>query len=124
MEKYLRLDNDVNGNPRYYVGVYDLASILKCSVDELKEYAYSLPIKKYTGKKYGYGYILQSYNLKNDLEFCRATIAKFQALNKNYPDRLWYYHKGRICEKVGRFYKPYSDQANNIFNGLDLSIDL
>lgn len=124
MDRYLRLDNNVNGNPRYYVGYIELANILKCNTDQLDEWAYALPIKKYTGKKYGYGYILQSYNLKNDLEYCRSIIAKFQALNKNYPDRRWYYHKGKICEKVGRFYKPYSDQANNIFNGLDLTIDL
>ena len=124
MEKYLRLDNDVNGNPRYYFGLISLANVLKCSTEELEDWAYSLPITKYKGKKYGFGYILQSYNVQNDLEFCRSTIAKFQALNKHYPNRLWYYHKGKICEKVGRFYKPYSDQANNIFNGLDLSIDL
>ena len=124
MNRFITLLNDYYGNPRYYVGLYDLASILKCSADELKEYAYSLPIKKYIGKKYGYGYVLNSYNIEEDLIARREIIAKFQALNAKYPDRLWIYHKGQICEKVGRFYKPYSDQANNIFNGLDLTINL
>lgn len=124
MEKYLRLNNDVNGNPRYYVALIELASILKCDTEQLEEYAYGLPIKKYTGKKYGVGYVLTSYNLKHDLEFCRRIIAKLQKLNATYPDRLWHYRNGKICEKIGRFYKPYSDQANNIFNGLDLTIDL
>lgn len=124
MNSFILLLNDYYGNPRYYVGIYDLVSILKCSVDELKKYAYSLPIKKYTGKKYGYGYILNSYNIEEDLIACREIIAKFQKLYEYYPDRLWIYHKGQICEKVGRFYKPYSDQANNIFNGLDLTINL
>lgn len=124
MEKYLRIDNDVNGNPRYYVGLLELSNILKCNIEQLGEWAYALPIKKYTGKKYGYGYILQSHNLQSDLEYCRYIIAKFQALNAYYPDRQWVYYQGKICEKVGRFYKPYSDQANNIFKGLDLTIDL
>jgi hypothetical protein len=124
MNNFITLLNDYYGNPRYYIGRIELANILKCNTDQLDEWAYALPIKKYTGKKYGYGYVLNSYNIEEDLTACREIIAKFQALNKNYPDRLWYYHKGLICEKVGRFYKPYSDQANNIFNGLDLSIDL
>lgn len=124
MNRFISLLNDYYGNPRYYIGRIELANILKCNTDQLDEWAYALPIKKYTGKKYGYGYVLNSYNIEEDLTACRAIIAKFQVLNKNYPDRLWYYHKGRICEKLGRFYKPYSDQANNIFNGLDLSIDL
>lgn len=124
MNRFITLLNDYYGNPRYYIGLIELANILKCSTEELKDWAYSLPIKKYTGKKYGAGYVISDYNIEDCLTACRAIIAKFQVLNKNYPDRLWYYHKGRICEKVGRFYKPYSDQANNIFNGLDLSIDL
>lgn len=124
MNRFITLLNNYYGNPRYYVSLIELANILKCSVEELENYAYSLPIKKYTGKKYGAGYVLNTYNIEECLIACRVTIAKFQALNNHYPDRQWIYHKGNICEKVGRFYKPYSDQANNIFNGLDLTIDL
>ena len=56
----IRLDNDVNGNPRYYLPVYSFA-------DESGEFFRPKYCSKYRGKKYGAGYVIQSYSLQSDL---------------------------------------------------------
>ena len=56
----IRLDNDVNGNPRYYVPVYMF------SRDDGTFYRPKY-CRKYTGKRYGAGWVFQSYALENDI---------------------------------------------------------
>lgn len=60
---FARLKNDVNGNPRYYVGAYDLAALVGVAVDDLPQFAGKAGFKKYRGTKFGAGYVTQSYNL-------------------------------------------------------------
>lgn len=61
--RFTRLKNDVNGNPVYFIGVYDLADILGVSIDDLPAVAKKAGFRNYRGKKYGTGFTVQSYNL-------------------------------------------------------------
>jgi hypothetical protein len=56
----IRLDNDVNGNPRYYLSVV-------CFVRNDQMYRPRHCVK-YRGKRYGAGWVFQSYNLESDLK--------------------------------------------------------
>jgi len=69
--EFTRLQNDVNGNPRYVVHFLDLISDETGSVPSLYEIAVKKANKiggrKYNTKAYGGGIVFQSYNLP-DLE--------------------------------------------------------
>ncbi len=56
----VRLDTDANGNPRYYLSCIHF----KDTEGNFIRPAYA---NKYRGKKYGAGWVFQSYYLKNDL---------------------------------------------------------
>jgi len=55
-----RLDNDVNGNPRYYLPVFMF-------VNGAGEMYRPKGCSKYRGKRYGAGWVFQSYNLEYDI---------------------------------------------------------
>ena len=57
-DNYIRLDNCINGNPRYYLPVY-LAQ---------ENNARELGGVKYRGKQYGAGWVFSSYNLQGDCD--------------------------------------------------------
>jgi hypothetical protein len=66
MPRALRLPLDVNGNPRYYLPLYLFPKMDNKTRSKLG-------LVKYRGKQYGAGYVIQSYNLKQDLTFiCEA----------------------------------------------------
>jgi len=54
---FLRLPNDINGNPRYYLPFY-----LTTEVMARKAYAV-----KYRGKRYGKGWVFSSYALQEEV---------------------------------------------------------
>lgn len=56
-----RLNNDVNGNPRYYIAWFVFGDIPA-------KVRSSLGLKLYRGKKNGAGYVISSYNVENDIE--------------------------------------------------------
>ncbi len=56
----IRLDNDLNGNPRYYIPAFMFIT----GVGGWYRPSYAV---KYRGKKYGAGWVFQSYVLANDL---------------------------------------------------------
>lgn len=62
-----RINNDVNGNPRYIVHFLDLG---------LKKYCNIKGLKKYRGKAFGGGYVFQSYNIEDDLKYILQLIEK------------------------------------------------
>lgn len=69
-----RINNDYYGNPRYYVSVVSFFS-LKRQDESINDFAERLDslrknsiLKKYRGKKFGKGYVFQSYNVN---ESCR-----------------------------------------------------
>ena len=55
----IKLDNDINGNPRYYIPAY---LFKKDGILFRPKYA-----NKYRGKRYAEGWVYQSYSLENDL---------------------------------------------------------
>lgn len=68
--KVVRIDNDVNGNPRYLVHFLSLG---------LKEYRSSVLTKKaglkiYRSKKVGGCFVFQSYDVKSDLEYMLGVL--------------------------------------------------
>jgi hypothetical protein len=60
LDASIRLENDINGNPRFYIPCYLFS--------ENGEFRRPNFATKYRGKKYGQGWVFQSYNLKEELE--------------------------------------------------------
>lgn len=67
---YYRIDNDVNGNPRYVVHFYELGV-------ELGDYGRIPGLTKYRAKWFGGGYVFQSYNLEKDLQYYLELVQNF-----------------------------------------------
>ncbi len=55
----IKMDNDVNGNPRYYLSIVHFE----------RDGRFYRPkfCSKYRGKRFGAGWVFQSYNLEHDL---------------------------------------------------------
>lgn len=65
---FTRVDNDVNGNPRYYVPVYLFPDTMT------EKQRKSAGLVKYRGTRYGTGYVVQSYNLESTCDHINKTI--------------------------------------------------
>lgn len=63
----IRLDNDVNGNPRYY-----FPKFVWPEMDNKTRLSAGLNL--YRGKKYGAGYVMQSYYLDGDIDHALYAI--------------------------------------------------
>ncbi len=59
--QFSRIDSDVYGNPRYYIAQFDLPPAIRAK-------RLALGIVKYRGRRYGPGFVVQSYNLESDCE--------------------------------------------------------
>ena len=61
---FTRLDSDINGNPRYYLPVFmaDEKNVRKIGG------------VKYRGKRYGAGWVIQSYALQGDIDALNSAI--------------------------------------------------
>ena len=57
-----RIDNDYNGNPRYYISA--------CAFMDNGEFYRPKYARKYRGKRYGAGWVFQSYDLQGDVLDC------------------------------------------------------
>lgn len=75
-QNFIRLSNDVNGNPRYYIGYYELAGLVRATTAEVEAVAIKAGFRKYRGKKYGTGYVVVSYNLNNSLDYLEAQLER------------------------------------------------
>jgi hypothetical protein len=62
---FTRINNDVNGNPRYVFHFLELAD----NYDEALKLAKKIGGKKFHNKQYGGGIVVQSYNLHKEIEF-------------------------------------------------------
>jgi len=71
-ESAIRLDSDINGNPRYYFPRY----VWPKMDDKTRKSTGFFTL--YRGKRYGAGYAMTSYNLLSDIEY-----ALYAILNKN-----------------------------------------
>lgn len=68
---FYRVNNDVNGNPRYvthYLAFLRDDELGPGDYDIAKQRANKLGFKVYRGKDFGGGFVCQSYNLENDVE--------------------------------------------------------
>lgn len=61
---FKRVNNDVNGNPRYVFHFLELAD----NYSEALKIAKKIGGKKFHNKQYGGGIVIQSYNLQDDIE--------------------------------------------------------
>jgi len=57
-ENFTRLTYDINGNPRYYLPVYLAKESAVRKIGGVK----------YRGKKYGPGWVFQSYSLQGEID--------------------------------------------------------
>lgn len=64
---FTKIDNDVNGNPRYYVPAYLFPETMT------EKQRKSAGLVKYRGKRYGAGYVVQSYNLESTCDHINET---------------------------------------------------
>ena len=70
-ENLTRVNNDVNGNPRYVFHFLALADRYTEAVAVAKKL---IGGKKYHTKSYGGGIVFQSYNVQSDLDILNAYI--------------------------------------------------
>lgn len=80
-ESFTRINNDVNGNPRYVIHFLDLLTPNEIVLSAIND-KYILAAKKvkkiggrkYNTKKYGGGIVFQSYNLPTLAKQCNELI--------------------------------------------------
>ena len=60
-QSFTSLDNDINGNPRFYLPIYLLKHLTHKEINKIGGV-------KYRGKKYGPGYVFNSYNLGDTIK--------------------------------------------------------
>jgi hypothetical protein len=68
---FYRVNNDVNGNPRYvthYLAFLRDDELGLGDYDRAKQRANKLGFKVYRGRDFGGGFVCQSYDLENDVE--------------------------------------------------------
>jgi hypothetical protein len=63
-ENFIRIECDMYGNPRYYLPIY----LVEESI------ARKLGAVKYRGKKYGAGWVFQTYSLRNVCDKLNASV--------------------------------------------------
>lgn len=62
-----KISHDANGNPRYIVPYYTLG--LTTYPERTPKSLTKLGLSKYRGREFGGGYVFQSYNLSESLDF-------------------------------------------------------
>ena len=62
-EDFQRIESDVNGNPRYYLPVFLATESAVRKIGGVK----------YRGKKYGAGWVFQSYALQGEIDALNAS---------------------------------------------------
>ena len=67
MQSAIKIDCDTNGNPRYYFPKFVWP-------DMDRKARLSAGLNMYRGKRYGAGYVLQSYNLRADIDYALYAI--------------------------------------------------
>jgi hypothetical protein len=69
--EFYRVNNDSNGTPRYvthYLAFLNDSELGLGDYDIAKKRANDLGFRVYKGKDFGGGFVVQSYNLENDIE--------------------------------------------------------
>lgn len=60
-----RIDNSINGNPRYVVHYLSLGLNSTRPTDKTRE----VGLSKYRGKQFGGGFVFESYNIDKDVDY-------------------------------------------------------
>lgn len=71
-ENFTRVNNDVNGNPRYVFHFLQLAD----NYDEALKLAKKIGGRKFHNKQYGGGIVVQSYNLDYEIKLINELKVK------------------------------------------------
>lgn len=66
-----RINNDINGNPRYVVSWLSLGLDSYQATDKTRKAGLSI----YRGKDFGGGFVFQSYNTEADIKFIKETLS-------------------------------------------------
>lgn len=82
-EDFLRVNNDINGNPRFVIHFLKLSN--PNYLDIIQEYEYIIKLnkklalggRKYHNKQYGGGLVFQSYNLNHTSKFLNKKLNKY-----------------------------------------------
>lgn len=82
IDNFTRVNNDVNGNPRYVIHYLDLfeernkypGDAITQEYDKAVKKAKKIGGKKYNNKKYGGGIVFQSYNLPDLVKSCNELL--------------------------------------------------
>lgn len=101
VEMFTRVDGDVYGNPRYYIPVYHFGNLTDAQRSKAG-------LTKYRGKRYGAGYVVQSYALESTCNHINETLG--------------YKSSTRACEITGcdnPQHENYAKCAMHIKQGLD-----
>lgn len=74
-QDFTRVDNDVNGNPRYVLHFLAVDDQYVIALDIARKFGG----KKYHNSKYGGGIVIQSYNLENDIYSIQESIIEYNS---------------------------------------------
>jgi len=82
-DMFTRVNNDINGNPRYYISVSDFFTFCPSDITGILNKAAWCDKKRkgsglnlYRGKAYGSGYVIQSYNLQSQCDYLNEFFTK------------------------------------------------
>ena len=67
-ENFTRINNDINGNPRYAIHFLNCQPFEGASYEQTVKAMNKIGGRKYHNKSYGGGIVFQSYNLKEDIK--------------------------------------------------------
>lgn len=121
-EKFIRLKNDINGNPRYFITKDELARICGVSVELLDEFIVNIGWRKSRNSEYPDGYIRVSYNLLIDCEYITRHLKKIQKLREEFPTVEIRFKYG-VQQKINNRWQSVK-YLDNLFKDLDFSLNL
>ena len=93
--------------------MFELARLLGVDVDTLEKHRQGLGFTRYTGSKYGYGYIISSEQLEKSLEQKKYLLHLALAVERAMPEYEIRIEYERIEQKISYRWKPYSGEALN-----------
>lgn len=70
-----RVENDINGNPRYVIHFLDLGI-------RPEDYGKIPGLRRYRGKWFGGGYVIQSYSLEESVKYLLNHVKKWYEKGK------------------------------------------
>lgn len=89
---FIRIENDINGNPRYILHVLDVINLEDLTLSENYDTAEmilkKIGVKKYRKKGYEYNFVFQSYNIGSTKKEIESYVNAFYKVYKAYRNNL------------------------------------